>query len=173
MPMRSLPVVLLALVACGGSRPKSTAPAPGATVAKTAPAPTPAVAPNPDAQPLPLWPEVHKGVLPNGLTYYIFKHQKPEKRALLWLAVNAGSVQEDDDQRGLAHFDEHMAFNGTKRYPKNQLIAYLESIGMRFGADLNAHTSWDETVFNLEVPTDKPEYIGKGLDILRGRKSVV
>jgi zinc protease len=161
--------VLLALAACGGSRPKPTAPAPGPTVAKTAPTPaaTPAVAPNPDAQPLPLWPEVHKGVLPNGLTYYIFKHGKPEKRALLWLAVNAGSVQEDDDQRGLAHFDEHMAFNGTKRYPKNQLIAYLESIGMRFGADLNAHTSWDETVFNLEVPTDKPELIGKGLDILR------
>ena len=68
---------------------------------------------------LPLWPEVKKGTLANGLTYYILQHGKPEKRALLWLAVNAGSVLEDDDQRGLAHFDEHMAFNGTKRFPKD------------------------------------------------------
>ena len=94
-------------------------------------------------------------------------HGKPEKRALLWLAVNAGSVQEDDDQRGLAHFDEHMAFNGTKRFKENELIKYLESIGMRFGADLNAYTSWDQTVYQLEVPTDKPEFLAKGFDILR------
>ena len=164
-----LSVVLVALVACGGTPPKPAAPAPHPAAAATTAAVPAAAAPkpNPDAAPLPLWPEVHEGVLPNGLTYYIFKHQKPEKRALLWLAVNAGSVQEDPDQRGLAHFDEHMAFNGTKHYPKNDLITFLESIGMRFGADLNAHTSWDETVFNLEVPTDKPELIGKGLDILR------
>ena len=86
---------------------------------------------------------------------------------MLWLAVNAGSVQEDDDQRGLAHFDEHMAFNGTRRFPKQELIGYLEKIGMRFGADVNASTSWDQTVFQLEVPTDGPAFIGKGLDILR------
>ena len=117
--------------------------------------------------PLPLWPKVKKGTLANGLTYYILPHGKPEKRALLWLAVNAGSVQEDDDQRGLAHFVEHMAFNGTKRFPKAQIVDYLEKIGMRFGADLNAYTSFDETVYQLEVPTDDPAFVGKGLDILR------
>ena len=74
---------------------------------------------------------------------------------------------EDDDQRGLAHFVEHMAFNGTKRFPKNALVNYLEKIGMRFGADLNAYTTFDETVYKLEVPTDEPELIDKGLDILR------
>src|SRR5262245_48871254 len=126
-----------ALVACGSSKPKATTPAPRqvdmeAEIVTARPA-------DPDAAPLALWPEVHKGKLPNGLTYYIMKHGKPEKRALLWLAVNAGSVDEDDDQRGLAHFDEHMAFNGTKRFPKNALIKYLQSIGMRFGPDLNAY----------------------------------
>ena len=116
---------------------------------------------------LALWPEVKRGQLPNGLTYYVMKNKKPEKRALLWLAVNSGSVQEDDDQRGLAHFVEHMAFNGTKRFPKDDLIKYIEKIGMRFGADLNAYTSWDETVYTLEVPTDEKEFVGKGFDILR------
>ncbi len=120
--------------------------------------------PNPDA--LPLWSEVKKGVLPNGLTYYILPHAKPEKRAFLWLAVNAGSTSEDDDQRGLAHFDEHMAFNGTKRFPKSEIVNYLESIGMRFGADLNAYTDFDETVYQLEVPTDDAKFVDKGLDIL-------
>ncbi len=116
---------------------------------------------------LPLWPVVRKGQLANGLTYYVMKHSKPEKRALMWLAVDAGSVDEDDDQRGLAHYVEHMAFNGTKRFPKDALVNYLQSIGMRFGADLNAYTSWQQTVYQLEVPTDKPEFLAKGLDILR------
>ncbi len=168
MLRRLLPLVLAALVACGGSSPKpSTPPAahPDGTAATTGPAGGAATAP--DTAPLPLWPELTKGTLANGLTYYILKHEKPEKRALLWLAVDAGSVQEDDDQRGLAHFDEHMAFNGTKRFAHNDIVTYLESIGMRFGADLNARTSWDETVYQLEVPSDKPDYIAKGLDILR------
>jgi zinc protease len=165
-------LVLAALVACGGSQPKTTTPPPPATpeVAQTtgpnATSPAPASAMG-DNAPLPLWPKLKRGVLPNGLTYYILPHGKPEKRALLWLAVNAGSVQEDDDQRGLAHFDEHMAFNGTKRFKENELVKYLESIGMRFGADLNAYTTWDQTVYQLEVPTDKPEFMMKGLDILR------
>ena len=159
MPRRSL-VLSLALVACGAS-PKH----PQAPVAAPA---SPVVAPpDPGAAPLALWPKVTKGTLPNGLTYYILKHDKPEKRVLLWLAVDAGSVQEDDDQRGLAHFAEHMAFNGTKRFPRNAIVDYLEKIGMRFGADLNAYTSYEETVYQLEVPTDKPEFLGKGLDILR------
>src|SRR5689334_269892 len=165
---RLLSLLTIAAVACGGStKPtpvpvKTPTPTPTPTPITTSPAPV-----NPDDAALPLWPEVKRGTLPNGLTYYILKHGKPEKRALLWLAVNAGSVQEDDDQRGLAHFDEHMAFNGTKRFPKNDIIKYLERIGMRFGADLNAYTTWDQTVYQLEVPTDNADYIGKGLDILR------
>ncbi|NVB78496.1 MAG: insulinase family protein [Kofleriaceae bacterium] len=167
---RALSLVLLSLVACGGGTPKSTAPAPAKPDVAAEPAAGPAASPqpaDPDAAPLPLWSSLKKGKLSNGLTYYVLKHGKPEKRALLWLAVNAGSVQEDDDQRGLAHFVEHMAFNGTKRFPENQLVKYLESIGMRFGADLNAHTSWDETVYKLEVPSDNPDFIAKGLDVLR------
>jgi zinc protease len=163
---RRLAVLLAALLACGGSQTKPVAPPPPPKpdVPTGKPVATPT---DPDAAPLPLWGEVHQGKLSNGMTYFIMKHGKPEKRALLWLAVNAGSVQEDDDQRGLAHFDEHMAFNGTKRFPKLDIVNYLEKIGMRFGADLNAYTTWDQTVYQLEVPTDKPEFVGKGLDILR------
>lgn len=117
--------------------------------------------------PLPLDPAIKRGKLDNGLTYFILPHQKPEKRAHFWLAVNAGSVLEDDDQRGLAHFVEHMCFNGTKRFPKQELVSFLERSGMRFGADLNAFTSFDETVYQLQVPTDKPELVHGALSILR------
>ena len=161
-------VLLAAFVACGA--PAQT-PAPKPPTPAPAIAPMPSVAPappiEPDDRPLPLWPDIKYGKLPNGLTYYVLKHAKPKTRALLWMAIDAGSVQEDDDQRGLAHFVEHMAFNGTKRFPANDLIKYLESVGTRFGADLNAHTWWDETVYKLEVPTDKPELVTTGLDILR------
>ncbi|HEY0192684.1 MAG TPA: insulinase family protein [Kofleriaceae bacterium] len=157
-------VLLAALAACGGSAPAPSPPArPPVVQARATPGtPTPA---GEDAV-LPLWPEVKHGTLANGLTYYILKHGKPEKRGFLWLAVNAGSVQEDEDQRGLAHFDEHMAFNGTKRFPKAEIVNYLEKIGMRFGADLNARTTFDDTVYELEVPTDDKAFVGKGLDIL-------
>lgn len=104
--------------------------------------------------PLPLDPAVKTGTLPNGIRYYIRQNAKPEKRAELRLVVNAGSILEDDDQRGLAHFVEHMAFNGTKNFAKNDIVKYLESIGVRFGADLNAYTSFDETIYILPVPTD-------------------
>ncbi|HEX7843595.1 MAG TPA: insulinase family protein, partial [Kofleriaceae bacterium] len=104
---------------------------------------------------------------PNGLTYYVMAHKKPEQRASLWLAVNAGSVLEDDDQRGLAHFCEHMAFNGTRRFPRQAIVDYIERAGIRFGADLNARTSFDETVYQLTVPTDNHEALMTGLDILR------
>ena len=93
-------------------------------------------------------------------------NKKPENRAFLWLVVNAGSVLEDEDQRGLAHFVEHMAFNGTKNFAKQELIDYLESIGMQFGPEINAYTGFDETVYMLEVPTDSTEYIEKGFQIL-------
>ena len=116
---------------------------------------------------VPLDSRIQKGTLANGLTYYILPHQKPGKRAQFWLAVNAGSVQEDEDQRGLAHFVEHMGFNGTKRFPKQDLVNFIESIGVKFGADLNAYTSFDQTVYMLQVPTDKPELVEKAFHVLR------
>ena len=163
---RMIVLLTAALVACGGSKLQQAAPPVPPLTGDIAGGVAPKAPGNPDVTPLPLASDVKKGVLPNGLTYYIKKHGKPEKRALLWLAVDAGSMLEDDDQTGLAHFDEHMSFNGTKRFPKQQIIDYLQSIGMRFGADLNAYTNQNETVYQLEVPTE-PQFIGKGLDILR------
>jgi len=119
-----------------------------------------------DSPPLELDPAVQTGVLDNGLRYYIRKHGKPENRVYLWLAVNAGSVLEDDDQRGLAHFVEHMAFNGTKRFEKNTMIDFFERSGMDFGADINAFTSFDETVYMLQVPTDDAKLLATGYDVL-------
>ncbi|MDZ4793609.1 MAG: insulinase family protein [Bacteroidota bacterium] len=117
-------------------------------------------------QVMPVDARVKIGRLSNGLTYYIRQNKLPEKRVELRLVVNAGSVLEDNDQLGLAHFMEHMNFNGTKRFPKNELVSYLQSIGVEFGADLNAYTSFDETVYILPVPTDKPGLVDKGLQIL-------
>ena len=108
---------------------------------------------------LPLDESIRKATLDNGLTYYIRHNTEPANRATLMLVVNAGSVQEDDDQLGLAHFVEHMMFNGTERFPKQALIDYFESVGMSFGADVNAYTSFDETVYFLEFPTDDAEVI--------------
>jgi zinc protease len=93
-------------------------------------------------------------MLPNGLRYYILENSKPEGRASLTLAVHAGSVLETDEEQGLAHFVEHMAFNGTRRFPESELINYLRSLGMRFGPEVNAYTSYDETVYGIEVPTE-------------------
>ena len=111
-------------------------------------------------------PKIVIGRLDNGLTYYIRENHKPEKRAELRLAVKAGSILEDDYQQGLAHFDEHMAFDGTKSFPKQDIINFLEKSGVRFGADLNAYTSFDETVYMMQVPTDSPEVMKKGFQIL-------
>jgi zinc protease len=127
----------------------------------------PLVAQQPDlSRPLALDSQVVAGRLDNGLRYYIRVNHRPEKRAELRLAVNTGSVLEEDNQRGIAHFVEHMAFNGTKKFARQELVSYLESIGMRFGPDLNAYTSFDETVYMLTVPTDTGNYVGRGLDIL-------
>jgi zinc protease len=115
---------------------------------------------------LPLDPAVQTGKLRNGLTYYIRKNAKPEKKVELRLAINAGSLQEDDTQLGLAHFCEHMAFNGTKNFPKNELVSFLEKMGIRFGADLNAFTSFNETVYMLPVPLDDPANLEKGFQVL-------
>ena len=119
-----------------------------------------------DSTLLPVDTNVVIGKLANGLTYYIRSNNKPEKRAELRLALNAGSVLEDDGQRGLAHFCEHMAFNGTKHFKKQELVNYLESVGMSFGADLNAYTSFDETVYMLKIPTDTPSIVRKAFQIL-------
>jgi zinc protease len=116
---------------------------------------------------VPVGPQVKVGKLANGLTYYIHKNGRPAARAELRLVVKAGSIQEDDDQQGLAHFTEHMAFNGSANFKKNELISYLQSIGVKFGADLNAYTSFDETVYILPIPTDKQEYLDKSMLVLR------
>nr|WP_321235134.1 insulinase family protein [uncultured Psychroserpens sp.] len=115
---------------------------------------------------IPFNPEVKTGVLSNGLTYYIKNNGKPENKVELRLVVNAGSILEDDDQQGLAHFMEHMNFNGTKNFKKNELVDYLQSIGVKFGAHLNAYTSFDETVYILPIPSDDPEKLEKGFQIL-------
>jgi zinc protease len=106
------------------------------------------------SDPVPFMAAARIGALPNGLRYYILENRKPENRVYLTLAVNAGSVLEEENERGLAHFVEHMAFNGTTRFPESELINYLRSLGMRFGPEVNAYTSFDETVFGIEVPTE-------------------
>ena len=159
-----IPILLLVLGCSGG--------------AKRAPQTTPSAA-SPDgvprieerstgalSAPIPLDPAVRHGTLDNGLAFYIRANKKPENRAEVRLALNAGSIQEDDDQRGLAHFVEHMAFNGTENFEKQELIDYLELVGMRFGPDINAYTSFDETVYMLEIPTDDDEIVGTAFQIL-------
>ncbi|HVZ98403.1 MAG TPA: insulinase family protein [Chitinophagaceae bacterium] len=116
---------------------------------------------------LPVDPNVKVGKLSNGLTYYIRQNKKPEQKIELRLVVNAGSVLEDDNQQGLAHLSEHMAFNGTTHFKKNDIISFLQSIGVQFGNDLNAYTSFDETVYILPIPTDKPGNIDTGFQILQ------
>jgi len=121
--------------------------------------------PAPDTA-LPFDPAVTIGSLHNGMRYYIRENAKPENRLELRLVVEAGSVLEDDDQQGLAHYLEHMAFNGTKNYKKQELVDFLESIGMGFGSHLNAYTSFDETVYMLQVPTEDPEVVKQSFQIL-------
>ena len=117
-------------------------------------------------KPIPADPNIKIGKLDNGLTYYIKLNKKPEKRVELRLAINAGSVCETDGQQGLAHFCEHMCFNGTKNFPSNKIINMLEEMGVKFGAELNAGTSFDETVYMLKVPTDSIEWINRGFQVL-------
>ena len=115
---------------------------------------------------LPIDPNVKVGKLENGLTYYIRKNEKPENKVELRLVINAGSILEDDDQQGLAHFTEHMAFNGSANFEKNDIVSFLQSIGVEFGADLNAYTGFDETVYILPIPTEKKENVEKAFQIL-------
>ena len=117
-------------------------------------------------RPIPLDPSITSGRFDNGLRYYIRANNEPEHRAELRLVVNVGSIVEDADQQGLAHFLEHMAFNGTKNFPKAALVDFMESIGMRMGPSVNAFTSFDETVYMLQVPTDRAGVLETSFQIL-------
>ncbi len=150
---------------------------PVAATATPAPEPTATPKPEPTATPTPIpEPEVDaslafdplvvRGTLSNGLSYYIRHNEEPRDRAHIALAVKAGSVLETDDQQGLAHFLEHMAFNGTERFAKQEIIDYLESIGSTFGPDLNARTGFDDTLFFFEIPTGDPDITERGFQIL-------
>ena len=121
---------------------------------------------NVQEQKIPIDSSLVRDTLNNGLVYYFKKNNKPKDRLTLRLVVHAGSVLEQKDERGIAHFDEHMAFNGTKHFEKKELVDYLESIGMRFGPDLNAYTSFDQTVYKLQLPTKEDSVVEKGFQIL-------
>ena len=148
-----------ALRATAGQAPASPVGATGPQAAAAKPAFAP-------SDPLPFDTAVTRGTLPNGLTYYIRKNTRPEKRVQLQLAVKAGSVDETEQQQGLAHFLEHMAFNGSKNFKPGELIKTLESSGARMGPHVNAYTSFDETVYQFQVPTDKEGIVGRGLQAL-------
>ena len=115
---------------------------------------------------IPADPNIKTGKLDNGLTYYIKQNKKPEQRMEMRLAINAGSICESDAQQGLAHFCEHMCFNGTKNFPSNKMVSMLEEMGVKFGAELNAYTSFDQTIYMLKVPTDSIEWINRGFQVL-------
>ncbi len=117
-------------------------------------------------EPVPADSAIKIGKLENGLTYYIKHNSKPEQRVELRLVINAGSVCERDSQQGLAHFCEHMCFNGTKNFPSNKMVDMLEEMGVKFGAELNANTSFDETIYMLRVPSDREEWINRGFQVL-------
>ncbi|MEO8179958.1 MAG: insulinase family protein [Deltaproteobacteria bacterium] len=152
-------VCAAALAACAGvaAAPPSTATAAPAAAASAAAQ---------SAAALPLDPRITSGSLDNGLRYYLEPNRARDKRALLVLVVKAGSVYEEDDQRGLAHFIEHMAFNGTQRFKKQKLIDFFEQSGMKFGSHANAMTSYDRTEYQLNVPTDDPQLLATALDVL-------
>jgi zinc protease len=116
---------------------------------------------------IPLDPQVKMGKLANGFTYYIRKNREPENRVVLYLVNKVGSMQETEEQRGLAHFLEHMCFNGTKNFPKHELLNYLQKSGVRFGADLNAYTGFDETVYQLPIAANNPELFKNALLVMR------
>src|SRR3954464_9683748 len=112
---------------------------------------------------LPFDPAVRAGTLPNGLKYFVRKNGRPANRVLLRLAVKTGSLDEADDQQGLAHMVEHMAFNGSAHFKPGELVSYFESAGARLGPHVNAYTSFEETVYMLDLPSDKTEIVDKGL----------
>ena len=147
--------------------PTDTPTATATSTATATPEPTATVEPESEAgAPLDFDPAVVRGTLSNGMVYYLRHNEEPRNRAHLSIVVRAGSILEEEDQRGLAHFVEHMAFNGTERFEKQQIVEYLESIGSTFGSHLNAATSFDYTTYFLEVPTDDPEILETAFQIL-------
>ena len=140
------------------------------TAATIATAQQPVLPTRPESAPLdqviPVDPKISVGTLPNGLRYYVRANRQPQARAELRLVVKAGSLLEDEDQRGLAHFVEHMAFNGTRHFPKQDITVFMQALGMRFGAHVNAQTSFDETTYELQIPTRDPAVIDRALLIL-------
>lgn len=118
-------------------------------------------------QKLPFDNEVVTGKLKNGFTYFIRKNTEPKGRVTMYLGMKAGSILENEKQLGLAHFLEHMNFNGLKHFPKNELVNYLQKAGVRFGSDLNAYTSFDQTVYQLPIPSDDPELLKNGMQVMR------
>ncbi len=140
-------------------------PAPTPPPEPVAPTPIPVAELTPDSV-LPLDPVVTFGKLSNGMTYYVRHNEEPRNRVQLMMVVRAGSVLEEESERGLAHFVEHMAFNGTERFEKQQIVEYLESLGVNFGPDLNASTGFDTTNYYLEVPTEDPEVLETAFQIL-------
>jgi zinc protease len=157
---RAIASTMLVLAIGAAAHPMLLARARGATQA--APAPE-AFAPS---APIPIDPAVLTGTLPNGLRYYIRRNSRPEKRVLLHLAVKAGSVDETDAQQGLAHFLEHMGFNGSKHFKPGELVATFESTGARLGPHVNAQTGFDDTIYMFQLPTDKPGIVEKGMQAL-------
>jgi zinc protease len=115
---------------------------------------------------LPIDPAIRTGTLPNGLKYFIRRNGRPEKRVSLRLAVKSGSLEETDDQQGLAHLIEHMAFNGSAHFKPGELVSYFERVGARLGPHVNAYTSFDETVYMLDLPTDQGDIVAKGVTAL-------
>jgi len=115
------------------------------------------------AAPLPVDPSIKIGKLPNGMQYWIRKHNRPEKKIAVWMHISSGSINEDENQRGLAHFLEHLAFNGSANFPPGEVIKFFESIGLRFGQHQNAFTSFDQTTYQIALPDTKEENLAKGL----------
>src|SRR5687767_8533561 len=150
----------LAVLAAAGTVTVAQAPAPGRETSAAS------VAAYALSQQMPVDPEVVVGTLPNGLRYYVRPNAKPARRVELRLVVKAGSVLEDDDQLGVAHFVEHMQFEGTRRFPGDSINQFLGSLGLSLGADANASTSYDETQYTLRVPTDVPGALDRALMVL-------
>jgi zinc protease len=156
MSTRTRCLVLTITVVAAAARMAVAQPTPAASRAQQAPL----------TQIIAIDPQIRVGRLPNGLQYFVRANAQPRGRAELRLVVNAGSVLEDDDQRGLAHFVEHMSFNGTRHFPGQNVAAFIQGLGMRFGAHVNANTSFDETVYQLQIPTDSRAVVDRSLLIL-------
>ncbi len=160
----SITLMLVALIGC--SSEPTPAPVPEPTTTATLSTGPSATATPELTEALAFDPSVSRGTLSNGLSYYIKHNEEPRNRAQIALVVKAGSILEEEDQLGLAHLAEHMAFNGTERFAKQEIVEYLESIGSTFGADLNAQTGFDYTLYWLEIPTDDPEITETAFQIL-------